>query len=85
MSDAAGGGSDINLFVQRRDLNQGKSDQGKRYVKMEQFCQANPGTFCFSRALYVGADQNPESLEFGVLRDPSQFRLDTQVFDNALS
>ncbi len=85
MSDAAGGGSDINLFVQRRDLNQGRSEQGKRYVQLEQFCQANPGTFCFSRPFYVGADQNPESLEFGVLRDPQQFRLETDVFDNALS
>jgi hypothetical protein len=83
MSDAAGGGSDINLFVQRRDLNQGRSDQGKQYTKLEKFCQTNPGTFCFSRGLYVGSEQNPSGLEFGILRDPRQFRLDFEVFDNS--
>lgn len=85
MSDAAGGGSDINLFVQRRDLNQGHSPQGRRYKKLEEFCQANPGTFCFARGLYAGASQNPDSLEFGVLRDPGQFRLDLDVFDNTIN
>jgi hypothetical protein len=85
MSDASGGGSDINLFVQRRDLNRGHSEQGKRFRKLEQFCQSNPGTFCFARALYGGDDQNPDELEFGVLRDPRQFRLDVQPFANALA
>ena len=86
MSDAAGGGSDINLFVQRRDLNQGWSEEGKRYTKLEQFCQANQGVFCFSRCLYASRsdDQNPQDIEFGVLRHPRQFLIDVERFGNAV-
>lgn len=83
MSDAAGGGADINLFVQRRDLNRGWSPEGRVYKEMETFCQKNAGTFCFSRGLYRGSEQDPAALEFGVLRSPTSFRV--EVFDNSLT
>ena len=37
LGHASGGTLDINLFPQRRDLNRGWSDQGKRYRAMERY------------------------------------------------
>lgn len=35
----------MNLFLQRRDLNRGWSQQGKQYRAMEQYLADHPGTF----------------------------------------
>src|SRR5260370_16897464 len=44
--------AEVNVFVQRRDLNRGWSTAGKRFREMEKYCELNPGTFCFSRPIY---------------------------------
>ncbi len=41
--------AEVNVFVQRRDLNRGWSTAGKRFREMEKYCELNSGTFCFSR------------------------------------
>ena len=47
-------GFEINLYVQRRDFNRGRSVAGKVYRKMETHCANNPGTLLFSRPMYTG-------------------------------
>ncbi|MCD4685644.1 MAG: DNA/RNA non-specific endonuclease, partial [Anaerolineae bacterium] len=52
IAQMSGGGLDINLFFQRRDINRGWSKRGKVYRQMERYCAEHFGTFCFSRPLY---------------------------------
>jgi hypothetical protein len=58
---------EANVFIQRRDLNRGWSEEGKLFRKMEEYCVQNPNTFCFARPLYVDASYRPAFLDFGVL------------------
>jgi hypothetical protein len=71
---------EINVFVQRRDLNRYRSVEGKRYREMEKYCAQHPGTFCFSRPIYEDETSIPALLDFGVLRDDGALWIDT--FDN---
>lgn len=63
-----GGGLDANLFPQHRETNRGWSPAGKTYRRMERYCAAHPGTFFFSRPIYVDHTWRPRALEYGVLR-----------------
>jgi len=71
---------ELNVFVQRRDLNRGWSAAGKRFRLMEKYCFQNPGTFCFSRPIYTGGSARPGALEFGVLTTEGEFWV--ELFDN---
>jgi len=64
-----GGGLDINLFPQRRDINRGWSKRGKVFREMEKYCAQNPGTFCFSRPIYCDGSWKPCLLEYGIVFD----------------
>lgn len=74
-------GLEANVFVQRRDLNRGWSAEGKRYREMETYCSRNPGTFCFSRPLYIDQSSQPAFIEFGVLKNGRE--LCVELFDNS--
>lgn len=63
----SGGGLDINLFFQRRDINRGWSRRGKTYREMERYCAANIGTFCFSRPFYEDRSWHPCAIEYGLV------------------
>jgi hypothetical protein len=76
-------GVELNVFAQRRDLNRGWSDAGKRYRSMEQFSAANPGTLCCSRPLYEDETCTPAAIEYGVLRPGPTWWI--EVFDNRLA
>jgi hypothetical protein len=80
IAHAVGGGLDLNVFSQRRDLNRGLSEQGKIYRQMEKYCHDNPGTFCFSRPIYADATSIPRWLEFGLIKTDGH--LWVEVFDN---
>ena len=73
-------GLEANVFVQRRDLNRGWSAAGKRFREMEKYCLVNPGTFCFSRPLYIDQTAKPGFVEFGILRSDGE--LWVECFDN---
>ena len=73
-------GMEANVFIQRRALNRGWSAEGRVYRAMERYCQANPGTFCFSRPFYADNTSKPSFIEFGVLRRPDD--LWVGLFDN---
>jgi hypothetical protein len=73
-------GWELNVFVQRRELNRGWSEAGKRFREMEKYCVSNPGAFCFSRPLYVDSTAKPAFVEFGLLK--SDGRLWVECFDN---
>jgi hypothetical protein len=75
-----GGGLDVNVFLQERNLNRGWSPQGKVYRQMERYCSEQPGTFCFSRPIYTDGSSIPRWLEFGLLR--TDRTLWVEVFDN---
>lgn len=72
--------AEMNVFVQRRDLNRGWSDAGKRFRNMERYCELNNGTFCFSRPIYLDQTAKPAFFEFGVLRQDDE--LWVECFDN---
>ena len=80
IAHAIGGGLDMNVFSQARDLNRGISEQGKVYRLMERYCYENAGTFCFSRPVYEDASSVPRWLEFGLLREDSSLWI--EVFEN---
>ena len=80
IAHAIGGGLDMNVFSQARDLNRGISEQGKVYRLMERYCYENAGTFCFSRPVYEDATSVPRWLEFGLLREDGS--LWVEVFEN---
>ena len=61
-----GGGLDINLFPQKRDVNRGYSPEGIVYRKMENSVLKTPGTFFFSRPLYDDETWRPFYIEYGV-------------------
>ena len=55
MAHSIGGavnGIEMNVFVQRRRLNRGWSNEGKIFRQMERYCFENPNTFCFNRPIY---------------------------------
>ncbi len=71
---------EVNVFIQRRDLNRGWSEEGRRYVAMEKYAASHPGTFLFSRPLYEDQTSRPTFLEYGVLKETGE--LWVEVFDN---
>lgn len=75
-----GSGLGLNVFSQDRKLNRGRSEQGKLYRQMERYCQEQPGTFCFSRPIYVDGSSVPRWLEFGLLKNDQT--LWVEVFEN---
>ena len=68
-----GGNLDVNLFPQRRDINQGLSTRGKVFRAMEKYCFENPGTFCFHRPIYCDHSWHPCIIEFGLLTKEKSF------------
>lgn len=67
LAHTMGGGLDINLFPQRPELNQGHSETGKIYRRMEKYAAGHPGTFVFLRLIYTDNSWVPSSLEYGIL------------------
>lgn len=75
-------GFELNVFVQRTSLNRGWKSHARSsvYRKMENYCAANIGTFCFSRPLYCDETAKPTFIEFGVLKTDDE--LWGERFDN---
>lgn len=73
-------GIEANVFIQRRDMNRGWSLEGKKYRDLEKYCSANPGTFCFSRPIYLDLTSRPAWVEFGLLTVEGEFRV--ECFNN---
>ncbi|MFH0774649.1 MAG: hypothetical protein V2A53_04030 [bacterium] len=68
IAHSLGGHIDNGIFAQRRAINRGWSDLGKKFRAMEIYAQKNPGTFVFSRPIYGDGTLHPFFLEYGVLR-----------------
>lgn len=73
LGHASGGILDINLFPQRRELNRGWSEEGKRFRSMERHVAEHPGVFFYHRALYRDDSWIPATLEYGVLLDDTRW------------
>ena len=58
-----GGGLDINLFPQVKATN-----RGGLWRKMERYCAANLGTFCFIHPIYRDQSWRPAALEYGIFK-----------------
>jgi hypothetical protein len=80
MAHSIGGSRDLNVFSQERRLNRGWSPEGKVFRRMERYCSALPGTFCFARPIYTDGSSVPRWLEFGLLKEDRT--LWVEVFDN---
>ena len=83
LGHAAGGELDINLFPQRRELNQGKSQEGKLFRRMERHVAKHFGTFVYHRAMYNDDTWIPDRLEYGLLADDSEWWVETFSNKNA--
>jgi hypothetical protein len=75
-----GGDILINIFPQRRDINQGHSEKGKLFVSMEKYLRQNHGIFCFSRPIYFDFSNRPYLLEYGYIT--KNFKLCVEIFEN---
>jgi hypothetical protein len=80
IAHSIGGGLDVNVFSQDRELNRGVSEQGKSYRQMEKYCYEHPGTFCFSRPVYADTTSIPRWLEFGLIKEDGNLWI--EVFEN---
>ena len=80
IAHSLGGGLDMNLFPQKRDVNQGRSAEGKLYRKMENYAFKYPRTFVFSRPLYFDDTWRPYFLEYGLLKKDGTLWI--HLFDN---
>lgn len=58
---------EFNLFPQKREINQGHSEEGKKFRAMESFCATHPDTFLFVRPIYGDCSIRPYILEYGIL------------------
>ncbi len=76
LGHASGGILDINLFPQRRELNRGWSDEGKRFRAMERYVAEHRGTFFYHRPLYDSENWIPCRLEYGVLLEDTKWWVD---------
>jgi hypothetical protein len=72
--------AETNVFLQRRDLNRGWSEAGKRFRKMEVVAKEHPGSLYFHRAIYLVESTTPDFLEVGICL-PGQ-TLQVAAFDN---
>lgn len=73
LSHAAGGELDINLFPHRRELNQGRSPEGKMFRSMEKYVAKHAGTFHAHRPTYDDDTWIPAALEYRVLREDTDW------------
>jgi hypothetical protein len=80
IAHSLGGGMDMNLFPQKREMNRGYSESGSVYRKMENYALRHPETLVFSRPIYFDDTWRPFFLEYGVLKDV--FELWWNIFDN---
>ncbi len=64
-----GGGSQLNIFPQRRDLNRAWSYEGKLFRRMESYCHEHPKTLCFNRPIYLHESLRPDVFDFGLLKE----------------
>jgi hypothetical protein len=76
LNHASGGQLDMNLFPQKRDLNRGWSEEGKRYRRMERYVAEHEGAFFYHRPIYVDDTWIPGELDYGVLMDDRQWWVD---------
>ena len=67
IAHAIGGNIWVNIFPQRRDVNRGASEAGKRYKSMEKYLLNNEGIFCFSRPIYFDFYNLPYLIEYGYI------------------
>ncbi len=68
VAHSLGGGTELNIFPQRRDLNRGWSEAGREFREMERYCLRNPGTLLFHRPIYLAEGFQPDALDFGLLK-----------------
>ena len=80
MAHTIGGGLEVNIFAQRRDINRGWSERGKIFRSMEKYCAQHPATFCFNRPFYSDDTSRPYHIEFGVLIESGE--LWVEKFEN---
>ena len=73
-------GWELNVFIQRRDLNRGWSAAGRRYRAVERYCAAHPGVLCWTRPIYTDGSAFPLQIELGVLEADDELWVET--FDN---
>lgn len=80
IAHSLGGYDQIGLYPQRRDVNRGVGELGRKYVAMERYARRYPGTFLFCRPIYGDNTVHPFWIEFGVLKENGEFWV--EVFPN---
>jgi len=80
IAHSIGGNIDNGIFAQKRSINRGWSEQGKIFRSMEKYALENPGTFVFSRPIYEDGSLHPFFLEYGILKNASEWFV--RIFPN---
>jgi len=80
IAHSLGGNIWVNIFPQRRDINRGTSESGKRYKMMENYLLKNEGIFCFLRPIYFDFYNRPYLIEYGYI--DKNFELVIELFEN---
>lgn len=71
---AAGGGLDVNLFAQARELNRGWSASGRRWRSLERLALRRAGAVLVVRLLYADTTARPAALEAVLAADDGILR-----------
>jgi hypothetical protein len=73
-SHAAGGGTDVNLFVQARALNRGWSPAGRRWRALERLAVLRADAVLVVRLVYDDASAVPSALQAALVDDTGIIR-----------
>jgi hypothetical protein len=73
-------GSELNVYVQRRDLNRGWSTTSRQYRKLETYCGENASTLCWNRPIYSDQSALPLQIEIGAVKANDEVWV--ELFDN---
>lgn len=80
LGHSIGGSIYANIFPQKREINRGTSQEGKRFRDMEGYLRKTSGLFCFSRPIYFDFSCRPFIIEFGYL--DTDFKWVIESFEN---
>jgi hypothetical protein len=79
VAHSLGGGMDINLFPQERQLNRGSSAAGRRWRALERRAARAENATLFVRPTYTDPTWTPTRLDFGIV---IHGEVDAETFDN---
>jgi hypothetical protein len=76
LAHSMGGCLDLNLFPQHPGVNRGHKSAYPLFREMERYAAEHPGTYVFSRMVYVDDGWIPYAFDYGLFRSPTDTERD---------